>query len=343
MTNKQNKALLLTAVIAVPVLSVAAMILRAVALFTAFDGKDYFLSSSQLPSAFVVLTIVSLLVFLLFAVLSRKTLAAGSPARTELSLYFSSAFLSLSLLALAFVSVLAAVGTKTPLMPIFHTALAVLALLSVLYFLLFLKNVTVAPASPRAYLALAPAFFSLVGAILLYFDRSTQMNTPAKLLSLATFIALSFVFLVECRAFAVAATPARRYLTLAIGFYFAITASLPNLIYTLVRGGELMLSSAYDFTLFAFALYFLARLLQMLPEAEKEAHPLVRELAEQGESEQDGDGVAPDTAEEAPAEESESAPIEETPTEPTAEAPAKKPRAKKAKAEEAAPEANKAE
>jgi hypothetical protein len=194
---------------------------------------------------------------------------------------------------------------------------------SLVYFAAFLRNAAITPASPRAYLSLAPAFFSLVGAILLYFDRSTQMNTPAKLLALATFLALAFVFLVECRHFAVAASPARRYLSLAIGFYFAITASVPNLIYTLLRGTELMLSSAYDFVLFAFALYFLSRLFEMLPEDEKGTHCLVRKLAEEE-----------PTAEEESAEE-EAAPEEEAPREETDEsatpAPEKKPRAKKKK------------
>lgn len=337
MTNKQNKALLLAAVIAVPVLSIAALLLRVVALFTVFDGKEYFFSASQLPSAFVILTLASLLVFLLFAIFARKVLAPGNVERTELSLYFSSAFLTLSLAVLAFLSVLSAIGTQTPLMPLFHAALAVLAVFSAVYFLLFLKNVTVAATAPRAYLALAPALFSLTAAILLYFDRSTQMNTPAKLLALATFIALAFVFLVECRAYAIGALPARRYLSLAIGFYFSITASLPNLVYTLVRGDELMLSSAYDFALFAFALYFLARLIEMLPVKEKSVHPLVRELKEEADvlSDEEDEAEADADADE---DEVEDAPLEQAPTEPAAEeAPVKKPRTKKAKAEETAP------
>ena len=335
MTNKKNKALLLAAIIAVPVLALAAMLLRAVALFTAFDGEDYFFASSPLPNAFLIFTITSLLLFLLFAFLTRNKYApAVSAERTELSLLFSSAFLSLSLIVLAFVSVLSAVGTSTPLLPLFHGALAVLSLLSFVYFAAFLRSTAIAPASPRAYLALAPALFSLVGAILLYFDRSAQMNSPAKLLALASFIALAFVFLVECRGFAAAAIPARRYLSLAIGFYFAITASVPNLIYTLVRGSELMLSSAYDFVLFAFALYFLSRLLELLPEAEKETHALVRDLAEAAEAEEKvadapADGAA--TADEAVSRDEEVAESNETPK-PARE---KKPRAKKEKGAEA--------
>lgn len=280
MTNKQNKALSLTAILAVPVLSVAAIILRAVALFSAFDGKDYFLPTSPLPDAFLILSLSAVFVFALFALLTRKKLTLpAKEERARLSLLFSSAFLSVALAAIVFVSVLSATNAVGPYIPLFHTTNAIFALLSVLYLSYYLREPVATRTSLHAYLSLAPCLLSLSTAILLYFDQSTQMNQPAKLLSLAAFLMLACVFLAECRALLASSVSAWRYLSLSIGFFLAITASLPNLIYTLVRGTELVLSCAYDFLLLAFALYLLARLLELLPERDRTVHCMVSDAA----------------------------------------------------------------
>ena len=204
-----------------------------------------------------------------------------------------------------------------------------LALLSIFYYSFFLRNKEMATSTLRTYLALAPALLSLACAILLYFDQSMQMNSPAKLLALAAFVSLTFAALVECRFYAEPPKGAFRYLSLAVAFYFTMTASVPNLIYTLVHNKVLMLSSAYDFLLFAFGLYLLARLCALLPEGEKKTHALVREAAEAPTEEE---APAPTEEEAAPAPGEEEIPVEE------ASAPApdeeKKPRAKKTKKKE---------
>lgn len=284
MTNKQNRALLFTAILAVPVLSVAAIILRAAALFSVFDGKDYFLPGAALPDAFLILSLAAVLVFILFAILSRKKITL--PARegkTRLSLLFSSAFLSVTLATIVFVSVLSAMAATGPYIPLFHILNAVFALLSILYLSYYLRELATVRTPLHTYLSLAPCLLSLSVAILLYFDQSTQMNQPAKLLSLAAFLLLACVFLVECRMLLASSVGALRYLTLGVGFFLTVTASLPNLIYTLVRGKELVLSCAYDFLLFAFSLYLLSSLLELLPERERKVHCMVSDLTNENE------------------------------------------------------------
>ncbi len=324
MTNKQKKALLFSAILSVPLLSAAAVVLRAIALFTAFDGKEYFSPDSPLPSAFVVLTLAAAFVFLLFALIARKKLTIRTAEKTELSILFSSAFLSVSLAVTVFVSILSALQTEGPYIPLFYALIAAFGLASIGYFSYALRSLPPTRSTFRTYLSLSPCLLSLTGAILLYFDQSTQMNAPAKLLSLAAFLFLSCAFLVECRFYLSAPSPAMRYLSLAVGFYLALSSSLPNLIYTLARGTVLSLSTVFDFLLFAFALYLLANLFELLPEGDRDTHCMVK------------DAVLFEESKEAAAEEKpEDAPAEETPAEATAEESAPKKRRTKKKEVEA--------
>lgn len=302
MTNKHKKALLFSAILAVPLLSVAAVVLRAIALFTAFDGKDYFLQSSPLPSAFLVLTLASAFVFLLFALIARKKLSIHIAERTELSILFSCAFLSVSLAVTIFVSILSALQTTGPYIPLFYALIAAFGAVSIGYFSYALRSLPPTRSTFRTYLSLAPCLLSLACAILLYFDQSTQMNAPAKLLSLAAFLFLACAFLVECRFYLSAPSPAMRYLTLAIAFYLSLSVALPNLIYTLTRGTVLSLSTVFDFLLFAFALYLLSRLFELLPEESREVHCMVKAaVVENAEKADTEETTPPSSDEETPA------------------------------------------
>lgn len=334
LTEKQKSTILvLCAVLAVPLLSLAALILRAIALFTDFGSGDYFLSLSSLPSAYLFLSLAAVLLFLLFAIIARKRLAlAPSPEAAELPLLFSSAFLSLTLAATLIVSVFSVTMTGDPLIAFFHALIAALSGITVAYLSFFLRGIAPAHSLPRTYLSLAPALLSLSVAILLYFDHTTQINAPAKLLSLAAFLALAFAFLIECRYYFASPKPAMRYLTLGIGFYLSISASLPNLIYTLVRGRALVLSSVYDFLMFAFALYLLARLIELLPQRDREAHSIIRNAVATAAE----DDTAKDEGEtEAPVDGEEEAPLEASNEGKTEEVAAPKKSAKKSKTEKA--------
>ena len=297
LTEKQkNKILILSAILAVPVLSLAAVIIRALALFTDFNGQDYFLMNTSLPSAYLILSLATCLVLLLFTILSRKCMKLSeSGERTELPTLFASAFLSVTLVATAVVSVLAAVASRDPLITFFHVLIVILALLTVGYLVYFLRGIGPSHSFFRTYLSLSPVLLTLSVAILLYFDHSVQINAPAKLLALAAFLVLALAFLVECRYYFAAPKPAMRYLTLGVGFYLAISASLPNLIYTIARGTVLVLSSAYDFLLFAFALYLLAHLLSLLPEREREVHAMVSDAVAGSEASAEGEKPAGDS------------------------------------------------
>ncbi len=334
LTEKQkNKILILSTVVAVPLLSLAAVIIRALALFTDFDGADYFLSLTSLPSAYLILSLAVVFVVALFAILLRKRMKLSEAQEsTELPLLFSSAFLSVTLAATLLVSIFSAISSKDPLISFFHALIAVLAALTVGYLSFFLRGVAPTHSLLRTYLSLSPVLLTLSAAILLYFDHSTQINSPAKLLALAAFLSLALTFLVECRYYFTSPRAAMRYLTLGIGFYLSISASLPNLIYTLARGNALVLSSVYDFLLFAFALYLLARLLELLPERDRETHGMVCNAAAEAVAESE------EQAGEEPTESTESveAPSEATaadaPAEPEPEAtPAPKKSTKKTK------------
>lgn len=322
LTEKQkNTILVFCALLLIPLFSLSALIVRAIALFTDFNGTDYFLSLTSLPGAYLVLSLVTVGLLLLVAIFMRRRLKlSDSQEMAELPLLFSSAFLSVTLAATVIVSIFSAVMSEDPLFTFCHILIAVFAAITVGYLSYFLRGVKPTHNLFRLYLSLVPALLSLAMAILLYFDHSVQINAPAKLLSLAAYLALSLTFLVECRYYFAAPKPAMRYLTLGIGFYLAISTSLPNLIYTLTRGNVLVLSSAYDFLLFAFALYLLARLLELLPERDREVHDMVCDAAKDAEAEPEGEEepteapAATENVEEAePAQAPEAAPTEEAP------------------------------
>ena len=88
-----------------------------------------------------------------------------------------------------------------------------------------------------------------------------------------------------------------RYLTLGVGFYLSLSASFPHLIYTLARGTVLSLSTVFDFLLFAFALYLLSRLFELLPQDNGDTHAMVKEAADEQEASlSEGEESAPDAS-----------------------------------------------
>jgi hypothetical protein len=165
----------------------------------------------------------------------------------------------------------------TGLTKFFWLIAALCSLLAPLYFAFFFKaDHTKSPLHGIA--GLAPTFVFLLNAMLFYFDRSMQMNAPAKLLHLFAFLLLACYFITESRGILLKAKPALSFFLAAAALFFSAAASVPNLLYHLVAGRTLTLHSTYDFLLLAAALYTLARLLQMLPYERPAIHRLVQSI-----------------------------------------------------------------
>ena len=279
----QKKHWLYFAIAAAPVLSVLTVILRCVALFTEYEqDRGYFGSKAPVNATVLILLAFGFVLFLTLGIVLRRELSTPSYVGT-LSIFFSAGFSAVSLAVYAVFTIIAFVQTSG-FISILMLLSALLALVGAVYFAFFLFP-TPAETTARGMLGLSFAFFCLLSSFILYFDMSEQMNAPAKLFSLLTFVILTCYALGECRGLFGRQSPALQYLLTALGLVLSLTAAVPNILYTVTRGKELVLSTVYDFVLLAFGLYLFARLLQMLPRALPVTHPLLRVFLRDGEDE----------------------------------------------------------
>lgn len=298
----QKKHWLTAGILSAPLLSLIAVILQCISLFREFEeDRGYFAASAPVHTALLCFSAVAVLSFAVWAVIFRREFSP--PVYTgSLTVFFSSSFMVATLLVLA-ISGLLTIASAAGMVAAFLLLASILALISVVYFALFLH-----PASPistgRGMLGIAPAFFSLFMAMVLYFDQTTQMNHPAKLLSLLAFLLIAIYSLGECRGLFCRQAPALQFFLTATAMLVSAVASVPNILYTLVKGQELVLSTVYDFVLFAYGLYMLARLLQMLPYDLPMTHTMVRGFLQK---EEEALAAEDDT----PAQEEESSPSDE--------------------------------
>lgn len=270
----RKKQWLTVGILTAPLFSLVAVILQCISLFREFEGeRGYFAAKAPIHTALLWFTAAAVLIFLVLAVIFRREIS--SPVYTgSLTVFFSSAFAVVTLLVFA-VSALFSVAGAPSMVAVFLTLAVLAALVSAVYFGLFLH-----PSTPmgtkRGMLGLAPAFFALFLAMILYFDTEAQMNHPAKLTALLAFLLTAVFALGECRGLFNRQAPALQFFVTATAMLLASVSSIPNILYTLVKGRVLVLSTVYDFLLMAFALYMLARLLQMLPYDLPMTHRMVR-------------------------------------------------------------------
>ena len=311
--TKHKRLLLICGIIFTPFLSLIALILRAAALFTELDAaRGYFQSRSPLHTAYLWVVAISILLFFMLAILCRKEFPAPS-LRGSLSVLFAGAFFLVTMAVAAISGFLSVPAAPAGLTKLFCVISAIGALISLVYFGLFFRR-DEAQGMRHALLGLAPAFFALFTAILLYFDRTTHMNEPPKLLHLSAFLLLACFFIGEARALLGQPCRPLYYFTTATALLLCATASVPNLLYNLLRGQVLVLTTVYDFVLLAGALYLLARLLQILPYELPAVHQMVQHFlntaaetaGEEAEESESGEPLeALPAEEEAPAQENE--------------------------------------
>ena len=297
--TKKEKLLLVIGIIFAPVLALIATIFRALSLFTELDkATGYFTPPAFLNTAFFCVAGVAVLLFFVFSLICRKRFTPPT-YRNSLSIFFSSAFFIVTMAVATLLAFFSVPTAATTLTKAFWIIAAISSLLSLVYFSFFFTREQ-AHGSAHGLLGLAPSFFCLFTAMLFYFDRTMQMNNPAKLLHLLAFLLLACYFTAESRGILAEAKPAFYYFLAAAAMLFSSAAAIPNLLYNLMEGKALVLASVYDFVLLAAMLYTLARLLQLLPyecplvhrmvqiflrRAQEEAEEAAAEMEEDTESE----------------------------------------------------------
>lgn len=288
MSHKMNKntILLYAAVLAAPLGALLTVILRTVALLRDYEGASgYYTRGAALPRAVIVLLLLYAVAAAVLAIVQRPTLA--EPPRTGgLTVLFASAFLIL-VLALAAILSLSALNVQDDGYEIFFIWVSFLAAIpSVIYYVLMLRGQEVT-GYVTGLLALAPAFLALFIAMRLYFDRTMQMNSASKTALLGAYLLVALFCLSESRHMLGRTKSALHYFLCATTVILCATVSIPDLIYCLVHESVLVLDTVFDFLIFAYFLYALARLLQYLPSEEPVLHrmiQLLRRTAPEGET-----------------------------------------------------------
>lgn len=268
----QKKYLLTAAILSAPFLALVGVVLQSAALFTEYEG-GYFAATAPLHLTVCWFLFAALLVFIALAIIFRREIS--SPTYTgSLTVFFSSAFMIVTLLCYAMTGIFS-VPKADKYTAVFLVLAALTAVGSAVYFALFLTATSPVNAR-RAILGLAPAFLPLFAAMILYFDKTEQINHPVKLLSMLAFLAVACHALGECRGLFGRQSPALHFVVTGMALLLGTVASIPNILYTLAEGKELVLSTVNDFLLFSYSLYLLARLLQMLPYDLPITHRMVR-------------------------------------------------------------------
>ncbi len=285
----------------VPFSAILAAVLRTAALFANYDGtRDYFTRGSVIHQIFLVLLPLLMVAFLVFAVFLRHeqtpTVVSGG-----LMTLFAVVFLLVTLFVGAIYGFLALrkMDAGSGAMRAFTILASLMALISLPHYVLFLFDRYLG-SNLRGILGLAPALCSLFAAMLLYFDNTTQMNQPAKLLSLFAFLLVSCHALFECRLLLGKPVGFLYFFVTASAMVACASASLPNLLYCLLERRELVLSTTLDFFLFAMFFYLLARLLQLLPRPAHGTPRLLRILMNRRAEEEAVEGEEMMTEEEVP-------------------------------------------
>lgn len=270
----RKKRILTTAILSAPFLSLVGVILQCASLFTEYDkANGYYAANAPLHMTVSWFIFGAALLFAVLAVIFRREVS--SPTYTgSLTVFFSSSFMIVTLLCYVMTGIFS-IPQADKYTSVFLVLAAIAAVASAVHFALFLTS-TSPVATRRALLGLAPAFLPLFAAMILYFDKTTQINHPAKLLSMLAFLAIACHALGECRGLFGRQSPALHFVVAGIALLLATVSSVPNILYTLTEGKELVLSTVNDFLLFSYSLYLLARLLQMLPYDLPITHRMVR-------------------------------------------------------------------
>lgn len=262
--NRSDLLLLITVLLA-PLFALAATVVQSVALLADYDaGSGYYGHGTLLFHMTSVLIAAACAFFLILSLIARRKITAV-PDTVGLSVLFSGSFLTLSMVATASVLFMELARTEDAQSRFFLLLIALAAISSFIYMALTLCGKQ--SSRLRMALSVGPIFYALFSAMYLYFIPNVQINAPVKLLNILALLAIALFSLSECRVVIGRAKPALHLFVTSCALVITAAASIPALIYCAARltTPVIPMSTVGDFTLFAFFLYILARLITLLP------------------------------------------------------------------------------
>lgn len=115
----------------------------------------------------------------------------------------------------------------------------------------------------RALLLMSVVIALILSVISVYFDKSVLLDSPSRILSQLSLILFFFFFLSETRFYIERQMPVI-YISLGLlSILFTSASAIPNLIFVAVRHGSVLSTPVVDFTLFAFGVYAVIRLVRV--------------------------------------------------------------------------------
>ena len=287
--NKNSRRLGVYTII-ISAITIAAVVLRTIALYNNFDyGTGYFNNSLMITVASIVMALGFLLTLILSLTLDKVSLRATFDSPHT---YVPLGVLGVSTLALFFylfreANVFSIIGGEADIEKLLSLASAVFAIIAIIH--LFMTTFyTASQVKTRAYFATGAIIFYALFATTIYFDSSSAMNAHVKVTDQMAVLFAAVFMLFEARI-SLGREKWRGYMgsgliALAITSY----AAIPNLIIYFTRATTLSASIEVTVFLLAFSLFAISRLVltMRLGEAgEAKSITTMREYAEAREAE----------------------------------------------------------
>ena len=292
--SEKTKRFYLLYLLTVPVLAIATVTLRSVALLTGYDEAIGFYATPSLAVATAAL-LLGVAALLAISTHELRGLFVFSVDYRDLPTLFSGSYLGLVLPFFAVTLVLGAI----PMAPLTMVVASLTALAAVIGAVLFaVRGFDGGARGPRkAMLTLSLAFFPTLFVLYLSFEGSMMIYEPVKLLATATWLFATFFFLGEARIALDRPKWALHTYTTVMTAILAATLALPNLLYHAVRGESLVGNTAHDFLALALLFYTVARLVAAFASAARQEAPEMTYTTDFAAAAEESDRRATDTEE----------------------------------------------
>ena len=273
MKNREKRPYLLY-LASVPIIAVAAVTLRTIALLLNYEADigRYTDNTLSLINGLLLLAIVGILALFTHEL---RELFVFKPSYRDLPSLFSGVFCAIAMIFFGVTLVLNIIGGENRYAAVLAVFSAIMALLGAALFILRAFDGT-ARGGRFALLNLPLALLGVAYPFYLTMRNGLRIGDPAVLMATAAWVLIAFFFLGEARIALDRATWALHTYITVLTVIFSATLALPNLIYHLAVGEAILGNSEHDFAALAVFLYALARLFAVFHTALHEATPTTR-------------------------------------------------------------------
>jgi hypothetical protein len=266
-TNKKKNMLLGGYLIFAGIAAAASAAVQLMLLLTDYDFTlGLYNSGSVLPETFAVLLLAAVAILLTLPIIGKKTELPSVLPPVSRGLTFVSALTGFALIATVVMQLfmnltfeISLEGWKSILAAALEIAMLVFALPSAGYFIIMAIRREPYRRSTAA-LGFFPVLWAASYLMCVYFDTSTTLNNPLRIIEQAALIALMVFMLMELRTLIGRAKPHLYMMFGMIALVMITASSLPSLILTLAMKMSVSVDTIYDAAKLCLAAYIAVRL-----------------------------------------------------------------------------------